>query len=204
MNTRSATREQIIEAKEKLNRMAEDATDRESRRVAKEHWEKTQAEEREQEAARMLYHQNQAEYLAQKEKNRVEAKAKEEEAHLRRHNKNVKQVLSQVAKASRQGKDSDMDGDDEDSEAEGSSDESEIETHQGKQNQQRKQSVSSQVIATAVVPGKQKEAGTKKHLRDREHYSFFFFPLTSFGSRSFLRGYYIVSTTCLERAAKGA
>lgn len=73
-----------------------------------------------------------------------------------------------------------MDGDDEDSEAEGSSDESEIETHQGKQNQQKKQSVSSQVIATAVVPGKQKGAGTKKHLRYCEHYSFFFFPFNFF------------------------
>lgn len=121
----SSTRSQIIAPKKRLHQLSEEARETERRKAAQAHWEKTEAEERAQEAASMLYHQNQARYLAQKEKTRVEAKAKEEGTHLRLHNKTVKQVLSQVAKASRHSKDVDDEGDDEDSDEDKSSEESE-------------------------------------------------------------------------------
>lgn len=109
------TREEIIAAKERLNQMAEQARELERRKAAQAHWEKTQAEERTQEAARLVYHQNQAKLLAEKEKGRLQAEAREEEEHLRRHNKTVKQALSQVAKAHRQGKDDEVHDEEENS-----------------------------------------------------------------------------------------
>lgn len=130
----SATRNQIVAAKERLHRMTEEAREIEQRRAAKLYWEKTEAEERAQEAARMLYHQKQAKYLAQKEKNRVEEKAKEEKEYLSLHNKTVKQVLSQVAKANGQSKDRDDDGDDGTSDEESESNGSESDGHTEHQN----------------------------------------------------------------------
>lgn len=122
-------------AKQKLDQLAEEARELEKRKAARDYWEKTQEEERAQEAASMVYHQNQAKYLAQKEKKRLEEKAKEDERNLRRHNKTVKQVLNQVAKASRQGKDADNDGDDEETEEESSTGESENVNQQTHQDQ---------------------------------------------------------------------
>lgn len=133
----SATRDQIIAAKERLQQLTEEAREAEKRKVSKEYWEKTQAEERAQEAASMIYHQRQAEHLAQKEKLRVEAKAREDERHLRLHNKTVRQVLSQVAKTSRQGKVTDDEEDDGDSDDGSSDDESGTETNQNGQQQKQ-------------------------------------------------------------------
>lgn len=133
----SATRDQIIAAKERLEQLTEEAREIESRKASEAHWEKTQAEERAQEAASLLYHQRQAEHLAQKEKARVEAKAREDEKHLRLHNKTVRQVLSQVAKASRQGKDDNDAGDEGESEEEDSSDKSGTDTQQKGQPQRQ-------------------------------------------------------------------
>ena len=119
----SAARDQIIAAKERLNQMAEEVREADQRKAAKAYWEKSQAEERAQEAASSIYHQKQAKHLAQKEKIRAEAKAREGEGYLRLHNKTVKQVLSQVAKAG-QGKDAGDVEEEEESEERSSSNES--------------------------------------------------------------------------------
>lgn len=129
----------MIAAKEKLHKLAEEAREADQRNAARAYWEKTQAEERAQEAASLLYDQQQADRLAQKEKIRVEAKAREEERHLRQHNKTVRQVLSQVAKASSHGRDVDDEGDDENSEDKSSSEESVIVNQQDNQQQKRSQ-----------------------------------------------------------------
>lgn len=163
----SATRSQIIAAKERLHQLLEEARETERRKAAKEHWEKTEAEERAQEAASMLYHQKQARYLAQKEKTRAEAKAKEEETHLCLHNKTVKQVLSQVAKASRHSKDVDDEGDDEDSDKDKSSKESKP----GSQNEHQHQNQPGEGSGkrSKIVMGEQKAMEKDKFINKRKY-----------------------------------
>lgn len=135
----SVTRSKILAAKERLQRLNEETREAEQRKAAQIHWEKTQEEERVQEAAKMKYHQNQTKYLAEKEKLRVEEKSKEEEQHLRQHNKKVRQVLSQVAKASGQGNEGDEVADEDNVEEETSSTESDGVEEQGPDHQTRSQ-----------------------------------------------------------------
>lgn len=196
----SSTRSQIIALKERLHQLSEEARETERRKAAQAHWEKTEAEERAQEAASMLYHQNQARYLAQKEKTRVEAKAKEEGTHLRLHNKTVKQVLSQVAKASRHSKDVDDDGEDEDSDEEKSSEESEPESKN--QHQHRQESAEGPVNVPKTGIEKQKGKETEKHVNKGKYQvetcPTFFFSLSQVGS--FKRLGYIESRDNLDAA----
>lgn len=88
-----SSRNQIIAAKEKLHQVAEEAREAEDRNTAQTRWEAAQEEERA----------------------RVEARQKEEADYLKRHNKTVKQVLSQVAKTNSK---NDIDDQDESEETE--------------------------------------------------------------------------------------
>lgn len=102
----SSTRDQIFAAKERLHKLTEKAREEEERRAAQSN--------------------------VEKEKARLTARAQEEAAHLRKHNKTVKQVLSQAAKLSREGGANDTEGaDDSDSdEEEEESETDEQEEHQ--------------------------------------------------------------------------
>lgn len=161
----SATRSQIIAAKEKLNRMAEEAREAEERKVAREHWEKTQEEERAQEAAKLVFHKRQAEHLTQKEKTGLEAKAKEEERHLRLHNRNVKQVLSQVAKAGKLGGDAVDVDDDEDPVEESSTEESSGENQHENQHQSLDPHEKGKELTEKETPVEAQKTTRRKFLR---------------------------------------
>lgn len=165
-------RDQLIAAKERLHQLAEEAREADKRKAAKEYWEKTQAEERAQEAASMLYHQQQAKHLAQKENRRVEEeKAREDAEYLRRHNKTVKQVLSQVAKASGGGDEGDGQDDEEESSEESSSDELERTEHQNSQ-QPRQTGVDKQLRLVQEGSTKEGQHDSKpsgKHFRNRNN-----------------------------------
>lgn len=114
-----ATRAQIIAAKEKLNKLAEEAREAEERKAAQVAWEEEQEEERAQEQARLVHRQKKAEEEAKREKVRAEMKAREDAEYLKRHNRTVKKVLSQAARnATRE----DDDEPDESEGADGSSD----------------------------------------------------------------------------------
>lgn len=168
LDMNSTAREQIIAAKEKLHRRAEEAREEERRKASQAYWEKTQAEERAQEEARLVYHQNQVKYLAEKEKSRVEDEAKKEEEHLRNHNRTVKQVLSRVAKAGRQDRDGDEEGDDEDSDKEDSSEESEDGIQpEGGDRQQSKLELNREPL-TAEGLGKQSSGEKERHREKRK------------------------------------
>lgn len=79
-------------------------------------------EERAQEKAKIIHQQNKEKVRAEREKARQEARAREEEEYTKKHNKTVKQVLSQAAKLARK------DAEDDSSEENGSEEEEDDES----------------------------------------------------------------------------
>lgn len=99
----STTRDQIFAAKERLHQLTQVARGDEERKERQMRREKERQDERAQEEANRKHQENKAKIVAEREKRQAEERAKEEYRYLSQHNKTVKKVLSQVARAERKG-----------------------------------------------------------------------------------------------------
>ena len=82
-----------------------EAQEAEERREAQAKWEVAWVQERSREHAKLVQQKGREEAKIKREKITVEAKAREDAEYLKRHNKTVKQVLSQAAKHNRRAED---------------------------------------------------------------------------------------------------
>lgn len=112
----SNTRSKIFAAKERLQQLTQTAREEEEGRVEALRREKDRVEERAQIENTKQHQINKVRLQAEKEKAITDKKEKEEREYLRKHNRTVTKVLSQVAKGTRGGSTSEEEDDEEDDE----------------------------------------------------------------------------------------